>query len=791
MTAPVVDGPGLTGSAVARSRSEHGANTIVTRRPVGVITLVIGQLRESVILLLLAAAAITVAMRDWSDATVIVLVIVINTALGTSQELRSNRAITALSELTAPRATVLRDGRPISISAEDVVVGDVLELRSGDIVAADGTLLTGSSVRLDESILTGESVPRSADPGAQVHGGSVVVRGHGRVLVEAVGGRTELGAVAATLDTGPITHTPLQGRLKVLGRQLALGASVAALAVVVLNVLNGQSWQTSVVLGLSLAVAAIPESLPAVVTLSLALAAHRMAGQGVLVRSLPAVEALGSVSVLACDKTGTLTEGSLGVGQVWLSAEVSALELWRCGVLCNDAGGSGEQVGSDDPVDRALIVAAEARGFEVGAMRREQPRIGEQPFEAATAMMRSTHTRAGAGPIEYLKGAPETVLAECGGNVEAASAVVARFAADGDRALALAEQEEGQTRLLGLVALTDPVRADSAALVEGFRSAGVRPVMITGDHLLTAETVAQTVGILATGERAAELTDGPVDIGASVFARTRPIHKRTIITAFQQSGEVVAMTGDGVNDAPAMRIADLGVAMGRGTEVAKQAADIVLTDNRLGTMVIGIGEGRRVSDNIRRFLLYGLSGGAAEVLVMVFGPLLGISIPLRAGQILWVNVLTHGLPGVAIGAEPGDPDALRRGPRRTGDSLIGTPELLRIAVLAVAIACASLAAGLASTEHRQSSIFVGIVLCQLAAAVGLRPRQWWNPMGNPLLAGAILLNLGLVATAIYWAPLQDLLHLHPMPARSLVYALVGAGGTALIARALRYLAGRD
>ncbi|HEX2904830.1 MAG TPA: cation-transporting P-type ATPase [Jatrophihabitans sp.] len=789
MTAAVAEPVGLTASEVERSRREHGSNDIARHRAPGVSRLVLAQLREPVILLLLVAAAITIAVSDWSDASIILAVIVVNTVLGTSQEWRSNRAISALSQLTAPRATVCRDGRFDTVPARDVVVGDLLQLQAGDIVAADGRLSAGHSLAADESILTGESVPRTVLAGELVLGGTVIVRGHAEAEVVAVGGRTELGRLAATLDTAPATHTPMQRRLARLGQQLAAGAALAAVLVVLLNLVAGQSWQSSVVLGLSLAVAAIPESLPAVVTLSLALSARRMAQGGVLIRHLPAVEALGSITVLACDKTGTLTEGRIGVGAVWTPAGVPVEELWRCAVLCNDACHTPDlaPAASDDPLDAALVAAALHAGVDVAAVRAAWPRLSEEPFDAASAVMRSTHRcdrLVQTDPIEFVKGAPEAVLAECAAATGPAVSVVSRFAAAGDRTLALASRQRGPARLLGVLALTDPVRTDSAELIDGFRAAGVRPVMITGDHPLTAAGVARAVGILDGEESVCIPTGEHIDTAAAVFARTRPTQKSAIVAGLRGAGEVVAMTGDGVNDAAALRAADLGVAMGRGTEVAKQAADIVLVDDGLGAMVPGIVEGRRVAANIGRFLRYGLSGGAAEVLVMVLGPLLGITIPLRAGQILWVNLLTHGLPGVAIGAEPGEPGMLSRGPRRDGGRLVGGADLAVICGLACGIAAGSLSAGVIFDGHAQSQIFLSIVLCQLAVAIGLRPGPWWRLGSNPLLAWAILLNVALAGAAVYWRPLQELLHTRALSSGPILYAVAAAVLVGVLARLL-------
>ncbi|MFL6163817.1 MAG: cation-translocating P-type ATPase [Jatrophihabitantaceae bacterium] len=794
------DGLGLTNARAQELLDAHGPNELVLRRSVGITTIVFRQLSDPVVLVLLVAAGITAAMRDWPDTAVIALVVLLNTALGATQELRSEKAIAALAELTAPRATVIRDGDVVDIPAMQVVPGDLLELRAGDIVPADARILPGLSLSLDEAMLTGESMPRLAGGDEPIFAGTVVVRGHSRALVDATGRGTALGAIAGSLSGKPRVLTPLQRQLAGLGRWLAVAAAVAAVAVAVLNLAAGRGWETSLILALSLAVAAIPESLPAVVTLSLALAARRMAARGVLARNLAAVEALGSVTVLACDKTGTLTEGRMTVAELWVPAADAAGRhaLLRAAVLCNDAcqGPAGSPGPTDDPVEVALVEAARTAGVDLLGVRAATPRISETPFDAESAMMSTTHLLDDGSTVSYEKGSPEALLspARSGGAADpAVLAQVHRLAADGHRLLAVSCRTASTAQLLGLVALADPVRPGAAAMIAGFRRAGVRPVMITGDHPLTATAVARQVGII---ERAGDLTVLPADFEhdpaavhgkAAVYARTRPHQKTAIVNGLRECRAIVAMTGDGVNDAPALRAADLGVAVGRGTEVAKQAADVVLTDDDLGVMVLGIAEGRRISDNIGRFLRYGLSGGVAEVLVMLLGPAIGIPVPLQAGQILWINLLTHGLPGVAMGAEEAEPDVLTRGPRPVRQPLVTSSMLGQIGILASLIAGVSLVAARYASHSPQSVIFFALITAQLALAIALRPVRWDRLASNWPLTISVLLNLGLALAALYWHPLQVLLRTGPL---SLAEYLVAVAGGVLIAVAARILGPR-
>jgi Ca2+-transporting ATPase len=792
---------GLTASEAAARLAIAGPNELPREPPRSVLRSVLAQLRETMIVVLLVAAVLTAATGDLADCAVILLVIAVNTTAGVLQERRAVGAVAALRTLSTPQSTVRREGVIQRINTVDLVPGDVLQVAEGDVVGADARLVTAHELQVDEALLTGEALPARRDPEddcpaeapigdrtTMLHAGTLVVHGSGTAIVVATGAGTELGHIASLLHEHAAPQTPLQRRLAALGRRLSTVVVVGCAVVVLLGVLRGQPWELMVVAGISLAVAAIPESLPAVVALALAGGTQRMAARGAIVRSLPAVEALGSVTVLAADKTGTLTTGSTGCIALWTPGgdelTPDSVPLGRSGVLdgsgpralleaavlCNDAhSGSGGTEG-------ALLAAAAAAGIDVAAVREALPRIREVPFDSVRREMRTWHAVPG-GEIEIVKGAPEVLLPGLPGPAAAAAAtVVERWTTQARRVLAVAAGPPGALVLLGLLALADPVRPEAREAVLAARAAGIRIIMITGDHLGTASAVAKATGVLTDDDPPPE----PASVLRSVYARTDPGGKLGIVADWQQAGHIVAMTGDGVNDAPALRAADVGVAMGRrGTEVAKEAADLVLTDDSLATVVAAIAEGRRVFDNIRRFVRYGLSGGLAELLVMLAGPVLALPLPLLPAQILWVNLVTHGLPGVAIGAEQAEPDVLHRPPRPPREGILTRRAGLQVLVLGTVVAISCLALALwASGQDRpwQTMLFAALALGQLGIALTTRSdrRAVWrmSPAGNPFLYLAVGLSAAGLLAAIYLPGLRDLLGTTPLSAGELGATLV-------------------
>jgi P-type Ca2+ transporter type 2C len=844
-TAPPADAVvgGLSTQEAAIRLERDGSNSVPPPPPLPLWRRLARQLGDPLIVVLLIAAALTVGTGDWPDMGVILLVIVVNTAVGVSQEIRADQAIAALSALAAPGARVVRGGVQQQVPAAEVVVGDLVVLAEGDIVPADATLSEAASLLVDESALTGESVPVDKSPGhdAALSAGTVVVKGRGHAVVTATGQESSIGRIAAMLGgTGALT--PLQRRLADVGKLLA-GATVALCAIVLaVGLLRGQSVELMVVAAISLVVAAIPESLPAVVTLALAQGARRMADRNALVRRLPAVETLGSVTVLATDKTGTLTEGRMAVRRLWApgsQARVSGAgygptgeivmegvrgadsstipgaeltELMTAAVLCNDArlrppdGDGAEWTALGDPTEAALLTVAAKAGLDRQAVDTGWPRIGEHPFDSDRKRMTTVH-RNGDGVIRVVcKGAPEALLA--GGLLDADAALSARaaevaadWADEGLRVLAVAGVDcpepvragsdaadvERGLRLLGLIGITDPPRLAAAGAIAACRRAGIRPVLITGDHPGTARAIAAELGIIATDDPVVDCRSGlcaGTAATASVFARATPADKLTIIKALREHGETVAMTGDGVNDGPALRAADIGVAMGgRGTEVARQAADLVLADDDLDTVVAAVEEGRRVFANIRRFLAYGLSGGAAEIIVMLLGPALGFPLLLLPAQILWINLLTHGLPGVALGGEPAEPGIMDRPPRPPGQSILAAGLWQRVIRIALVLSAVTLGVAVWA-DHTgrpwQSMAFFALGAAQLGVAIGSRARP--GTRTNPLLPIAVVAALGLQVAGLYLPLLQDLLDTVPLsPAELSIVAVLSVLGYAAIA----------
>jgi P-type Ca2+ transporter type 2C len=785
-------GHGLTSPEASRLLGAHGRNELPVDRGPTLAGRVTHQLRDPMIVLLLAALVLVLAVGDLADAVIIAAVVVLNTTIGVVQDVRAQRAIDALTRMAAPTARVWRDGRLGVLPAAELVPGDVVRLEAGDIVPADVWLDEAVAVEVDESAMTGESVPVARQHGEELLSGTVVTRGRGVGRIIRTGPSSALGRIAALVGRR-VRPTPLQRRLGALSRQLVLVTSALCVVVLALAVAQGETWTGAAVLAVSLGVAAVPESLPAVVTISLALGARRMARQHAVVRRLPAVETLGSVTVLASDKTGTVTRGVLTVRRLWtpegecevsgtaygvagavtgsVPARASAARLLRDAALCNDgslAPGPGEEwrpVG--DPFDVALLVAAAKAGVTAPSLagwHREE----ETPFDSGLGYARTLHVGAGGGRLEVLKGAPETLLdlLAPGPVVDAARAEAGRLAEDGYRVLAVVEDRTW----VGLVAVTDPPHPDAAGVIDRCRAAGIRPVLITGDHPATARAVAREIGILrsgslvegesvARGEHVARVDE------IDVYARTRPEQKVDIVDAWQARGAVVAMTGDGVNDAPALRRADIGVAMGgRGTEVARQAADLVLVDDDLGTVVVAVAEGRRIHANIRTFLRYGLAGGLAEVAVLLCAPLVGLPIPLTPAMILWVNMVTHGLPGVAFGGEPMDEALMRRPSPSPARSILDRTLAIQVAWAGALVAATSLIAGAFAAAYGadvRTSVFLTLGLGQLGVALALRaPRsrptwRWrWRERGLEL---AVLVAATCQVAGALAPPLQELL----------------------------------
>jgi Ca2+-transporting ATPase len=815
---------GLSAPEARRRLADEGPNELPPPRPRRLAGRVARQLTDPLVLLLLAAGTITTVLGDLADTVVIALVIVGNTTIGVAQEVRADRAIAALDRLAAPTARVVRDGTDRVVPARELVSGDLVRLEAGDIVPADVSLGEAYRLQVDESAVTGESVPVAHAAGENLAAGTVVVTGRAGGTVTRTGPRSALGRIAALVAAAKPGPTPLQRRLTRLSWWL--GGIVVALSLLVLGLglVAGRPPVDMAVTAVSLVVAAVPESLPAVVTLALAVGAYRMAHHRAIPRRLHAVETLGSVTVIASDKTGTLTEGKMAVQRV-VTADLAeyavrgsgyeptgvlegldgrattvpdpARELALAALLCSDASvvpPSPEEprwtpVG--DPMEAALVTFAARCGLPPEDLRAAWPRVAEQPFDQATRRMTTVHRTPDGRYLVVCKGAPEAVLAApvvADGGTSLARAA-GSLAATGLRVIAVATAVVPEPpdparpvglQPAGLLGIGDPLRTGAQTVVDRFAEAGIRLLLVTGDHPATATAVAGQLGIRS-------------DHDPRVFARVQPAQKLDLIAALQARGEVVAMTGDGVNDAPALRKADIGVAMGGGTEVARQAADLVLVDDNLGTAAVAIGEGRRIYDNIRRFLRYALAGGLAEILVMLLGPFLGLAVPLLPAQILWINLLTHGLPGVAMGAEPAEPDTLRRPPRPPAQAVLGAGLLPAILVTAALTAAVSLATGATAYligRPWQSMVFVVLGLAQLGVALAVRaPRRAgetrWR--SNPGLPAAVALSAALQVAGVLLPPLRELLGTEPLAAAELLACAAIATIPGLALRLVRRL----
>ncbi len=723
---------GLSASQVKKQQKKYGPNTLPPPPKRSGAALFFGQYKDLLTLILLAATAVSLLLGEWMDAVTIGIIVLCNGILGFIQEFRTEKTLEALQALSAPTAQVLREGVPMTVPAQEVTVGDILLLESGCRVAADGVVLESIGLSAEESLLTGEAEAvskQAADlpypenelhqPG-RVYMGSTIAAGRGRALVTHIGSHTQMGAIAGMLKQTQSPPTPLQQRLSKLGRWIALGCVGICGAVSLIGLIRGEDPLSMLLTGLSLAVAAVPEGLPAIVTISLAIAVKRMVKQNALVRKLPSVETLGTVNVICTDKTGTLTQNKMKVTHLYDLSEIRSLdaplapagkELIGKTAACLNVAQTKEGF-QGDPTETALAECAQTLGIYFPGQR-----LGEIPFDSKRRRMTVAQFWEGRR-ILITKGAPEAVIPYCtrwGGEEipfterdrRAVFAAAEAMSQKGLRVLATAwrPQQEGELGeqdliLLGLVGLSDPPRPEVKQAVEDCRTGGIRTVMITGDHALTAKAIAAQVGIdqnakPITGQKLERMDDASLEEAvktATVFARVTPAHKLRIVKALQKSGSRVAMTGDGVNDAPAVKQAEVGVAMGQGgTDVTRQAADLVLLDDNFATLAKAVKEGRVIYQNIRKFIRYLISCNIGEVCCMLFSMLMGWPVVLLPIQILFVNLLTDGLPAMALGLDPAEDGVMHRPPRNPKEGVFSDGLGFTVAVRGVAIALSTLA----------------------------------------------------------------------------------------------------
>jgi P-type Ca2+ transporter type 2C len=690
---------GLKSAEIKQKLLAFGPNQLQEKKLTPLLRIFLEQFKDVMIIVLLAAAFISGLIGEAKDTVMIVIIVLLNAAIGTTQQARAEKAIAALKKMTAPQAVAIRDGKTQKIDSADLVPGDIVLLEAGNYIPADLRLVKSYNLKVDESALTGESV--SVEKGSEAlagedllvndrsnmaFAGTIVAYGRARGLVIETGMRTEMGKIAQLIEASEEEPTPLQKRFAELGQWLAGIALFVCFVVFLAGVARGEKIIDMFLTSVSLAVAAIPEGLPAVVAVSLALGAFRLARKKALVRRLPAVETLGSTTVICTDKTGTLTQNIMTVQAVVPFKDDGRVLLLKAGALCNDAT---TELG--DPTEKALVIAAASAGLNKRDLENEYPRHLELPFDSARKMMTTLHRVESGEYLAFTKGALEVIVERSGLNAVEKKRILEesrQHEADGKRALGLAYKkysqrpqslEENDLEFLGYVAMSDPPRPEVRQAVKLCQQAKIRVIMITGDHRLTALSIARELGI---AQDEAQVLSGweleKLDLGqlkekvrtVNVFARVAPEHKLKIVEALKSLGEIVAMTGDGVNDAPALKKSDIGIAMGEaGTDVARGAADLVLTDDNFATIVASVEEGRGIYDNILKFIRYMLSTNSGEVLTMFLALVLRLPLPLLPLQILWVNLVTDGLPAVALSAEPIEKGIMQRPPRSPQESI--------------------------------------------------------------------------------------------------------------------------
>jgi Ca2+-transporting ATPase len=846
---------GLTAQEAAARLGHHSLNEIDAVHAVSPWKLLAGQFQNVLIVILLIAVALSALMGHAVEAAAIGVIVLFAVGLGFVQEFRAERALEALRQMAAPTATVLRDGVEVELAARELVPGDVIFLGAGDKVPADGRVIESVNLKAEEAALTGESVPVSKQSEAlaaadlpvgdrrnMVYAGTAITYGRGRAVVVATGMQTEFGRIARLLQDIEVSRTPLQENLDRVGKVLAQAAFAIVGVIVVLGFLRGQPLFEMVLFGIALAVAVVPEALPAVVTISLALGVQRMVKRHALIRRLPAVETLGCVSVICSDKTGTLTKDEMTVRKILAGADnfevtgvgyeprgeflrngamatsPALLLLLRTAVLASDAqllhvpDAAAPWSIKGDPTEGALVVAAAKAGLAKSELDAELPRIGEIPFTSETRRMTTLHRNPDGTTTACAKGAPEAILASCArwlsgqgpAPLDASQREIIldrarEMAGEALRVLAVAYKPsatpadaEQDLVFLGLVGMIDPPRPEVGAAIETCRHAGIKAVMITGDHPVTAQAVGRELGMLqngrvATGSDLDAIDDEQLPGVAEqidIYARASPAHKLRVVTALQQNGHCVAMTGDGINDAPSLKKAAIGIAMGiTGTDVSKEAAAMTLTDDNFASIVAAVEEGRGVFDNIKKYLMYLLSSNIGEIALMAVAVLVGLPLPLTAVQILYVNLATDGLPALALAVDPREPGLMRRPPRDPRVGIFSRPvvALMLIGGIWSAFVNVSLFAWALQSDRTlseaMSMTFVSLVLIQFLKAYNYRSDRWTafrKPFANKWLNRAIVWELLLLSLVIYLPVLREPFGTFPLPLYDWVIVIAAA-----------------
>jgi Ca2+-transporting ATPase len=834
-------------SLEAQKRYQHyGPNELVEKPRKSPWVMFLDQFKDFMILVLIAAAIVAGVIGEAVDSIAIAVIVLLNAVLGFVQEYRAEKAMAALKKMAAPSAVVIRDGQAETVSADQLVPGDLVILEAGNVVPADLRLTQAALLKIQESALTGESLSVEKDPGAikqadlsigdrknMAYKGTLVTYGRGQGLVTETGMKTQLGRIAGLLQGQEEGQTPLQKRLARFGQKLAWAVLAICVIVFFAGIFRGEPPLLMLLTAISLAVAAIPEALPAVITISLALGARKLVKQQALVRKLPAVETLGSVTYVCSDKTGTLTQNRMNVealyfdnhlhlsneiptqnpesGQQQPASDLNPLNLMLSAMgLCNDARREASDVLIGDPTETALYELARAKGNDPETLRQTYPRIAEIPFDSERKLMTTFHTWQDGRVMAFTKGAVEEILDRCetvyessgqkaveqGQILQSAEAIAGK----GLRTLGFAmrlwdavadplesETVESKMVFLGMVGMMDPPRPEAARAVAMCRSAGIRPVMITGDHPRTAAIIAERVGIIGsgnnsvmTGQELARLSleefENQVE-QIRVYARVAPEQKLKIVRALQDKGHFVAMTGDGVNDAPALKRADIGVAMGiTGTDVSKEASHMILLDDNFATIVRAVREGRRIFDNIRKFIKYTMTSNSGEIFTIFLAPFFGLPIPLLPIHILWINLVTDGVPGLALAAEPGENDIMDRPPRHPQESIFAKGlgvHIVWVGLLMGGVCIFTQAFFINSSQaHWQTMVFTVLCLSQMGHVLAVRSEKEsffrQGVLSNKPLLGAVLLTLALQMATIYVPALNPIFKTAPLSAGELL-----------------------
>ncbi|GJL60370.1 MAG: ATPase [Nitrospirales bacterium] len=833
---------GLSTREARRRTRRYGHNTIPEHRQRSLTRIFIDQFTDFMILVLIGAAIVSGMLGQRMDALAIIIIVVLNGIIGFVQEYRADRAMQAIKKLATPTTRVQREEQVVPLSTLDLVPGDIVLLEAGDLIPADLRLVEAVQFKVDESALTGESVPVDKqtapldDPNLSLgdrrnmaYKGTLMTYGRGTGVVIGTGLHTELGKIASLLHKDEDIKTPLQQRLTVFGRRLALAVLAICIVLFAVGVLRGEPPVLMFLTAVSLAVAAIPEALPAVVTISLALGARKMAKKQALIRRLPAVETLGSVTYICSDKTGTLTQNSMRVEQISVAGDIlspsaskqpgleadlqNPIHLFFMALaLNNDAKAQTGGPTLGDPTEIALYLAASKAGYDKDPLEATNPRIQELPFDSDRQCMTTLH-RTPQSVISFTKGSPEKLLPLCESMLtqtgpdclptERLLEQAEHMANEGLRVLAVAYHHwdeapskitpsvvERQLTFLGFAGMMDPPREEAAQAVALCQSAGITPVMITGDHPGTAKAIASRVGVIkqettvVTGQnlehRSPEELSHLVE-QTRVYARITPAQKIAIVKSLQTRGEFVAMTGDGVNDAPALNQANIGIAMGQtGTDVAREASDMILLDDNFATIVTAVRDGRRIYDNIRKFVKYTMTSNSGEIWTIFLAPLFGLPIPLLPIQILWINLVTDGLPGLALALEPEERNIMQRPPRPPNESIFAGGLWQHILWVGLLMGGVSLATEMWAYEadlgQWQTMVFTVLTLSQMGHVLAIRAEQdsflQRGPLSNPLLLGAVLLTFVLQMATIYVPFLNPVFHTMPLTLNQLGLCLL-------------------